>query len=248
MKDTQIIILAAGHGKRMKNSDLPKVLALLQKKPLIQHVLDEIKKADSNTDPIIVIGQKADMVKTTLGSSYRYILQKEQLGTGHAVACAEKILKGNAKNIMVLYGDMPLISAHTIQQLSRTHINKNATLSMATIMLPNFDSWHNGFYDFSRVIRNQEGNIIRTVEKKDATPDELKIKEVNPVYLCINNIWLWKNISKLKNDNAQQEYYLTDLIKMACDQQKTIASIQIDPQEGIGINSPEQLRFAEELL
>ncbi len=248
MTDTQIIILAAGHGKRMNNGDLPKVLVPIQGKPMIQYVLDEIKQAGIDTNPIIVIGQKADKVKATLGPSYRYILQKEQLGTGHAVACARDICIGKADKILVLYGDMPLISAHTIQQLAQGPINKNATLSMATIILPNFDSWYKSFIDFGRIIRDDKGNIIRIVEKKDATPEEAASMEVNPNYLCFKNAWLWKNIDKLKNNNAQGEYYLTDLIKMACDQQETITSIQIEPREGIGVNSAEQLRFAEQLL
>ena len=119
---------------------------------------------------------------------------------------------------------------------------------MATIKLPDFDSWHKSFFDFGRIVRNKAGDITSIVEKKDATEEELNIKEVNPNYLCIQGDWLWENITKLKNSNAQAEYYLTDLIKAACDQQKTIASIQIDPREGIGINSPEQLQLAEQLL
>ena len=248
MQKTSIILLAAGHGKRMKNGELPKVLAPLHGKHMIQYVLKAIHDSTVNVDPVIIIGQKAELVKKELGPDYTYVLQKEQLGTGHAVACAKDDLMGSTENVLVLYGDMPLVSSKTISELSRVHDKENATLTMATITVPDFDSWHNGFYDFSRVIRNQGGSIIRTVEKKDATPDELEIKEVNPVYLCINNTWLWKNISKLQNDNAQKEYYLTDLIKAACDQQKTIASIQIDLQEGIGINTPEQLQFAEHIL
>lgn len=248
MKDTQIIILAAGHGKRMKNGELPKVLIPLRGKPMIQYVLKAIHDSTVNVDPVIIIGQKAELVKKELGPNYTYVLQKEQLGTGHAVACAKNTLIGSTKNVLVLYGDTPLVTAQTISELSKTHDDKNATLTMATITVPNFEGLNKSFYDFGRIVRNADGNIIRIVEKKDATEEQQQIKELNPNYLCFKSDWLWNNISKLKDNNSQKEYYLTDLITMACDQQKTIASIQIDPQEGIGINSPEQLQFAEQIL
>ncbi len=245
MNDTQIIILAAGHGKRME-SDIPKALTLLHGKPFIQHILEAVHASESSGDPVIVIGEKGDQVREVLGSMYSYAVQKEQLGTGHAVMSAESLTQ-NKDIIMVLYADHPLVSADTINNLIHMHKNTNAILTMATAVVPDFNDWRKAFVSFGRFIRDEHNIITKIVEVKDATTEELKVKEVNPAYMCFNATWMWKHLHMLKNENIQKEYYLTDLVGMAFAEHEPIASLSIDPREALGVNTKEQLELIEHL-
>jgi bifunctional UDP-N-acetylglucosamine pyrophosphorylase / glucosamine-1-phosphate N-acetyltransferase len=241
----QIIILAAGHGKRMQ-SELPKALTPLNGKPFIVHLLHSIKESGVCDNPIIVIGQKGDQVKETLGQDYTYAVQNEQLGTGHAVMMAEDMAK-DSENILVLYADHPLISKETIQNILNSHENEDATVTMATAVVPDFDDWRQAFVSFGRFVRDENNNILKIVEVKDATDDEKDIKEVNPAYMCFKASWMWKHLHALKNENAQAEYYLTDLIAMAFDEKEKIATIAIDPKEALGVNTKEQLELIQKI-
>ncbi len=246
MQKIQIVILAAGHGKRMQ-SETPKVLTPLHGKPLIMHLLESIKESGVCDNPVIVIGQKGDQVRAALGDGYTYAIQEEQLGTGHAVMSAEQLLKDKAENIIVLYGDQPYVSAETLKKLAETHLSSGANLSMMTTVVPDFSDWREGFTNFSRIIRGADGKIVRTVENKDATEAEKKILEVNPCYFCFKASWLWPHLHQIKNVNAQGEYYLTDLVEIACKEEMPIASIQIDPKEALGVNTKEQLELAHSI-
>jgi len=248
MEKIKIIILAAGKGKRIKQKTIPKVLVPVNGRPMISHVLDAIKKALPHTTHTIIVGNEAQLVQKTLGSEYHYVLQKKQLGTGHAVACAKKSIKGKAKNILVLYGDKPFINAATIKSIINKHTRTQSVLTMATITVSNYKGWQRGFFDLGRIIRDEKGRIIKVVEQKDASPAERKIKELNPTYLCFNAVWLWNNISRIKNENAQGEYYLPDLIKMACEQKQKISSAKAKPIEGLGINTQKQLELAKKMI
>lgn len=245
MQNTQIIILAAGHGKRMQ-SELPKALTSLHSKPFIKHVLDAISSSGVCENPIIVIGQKGDQVRSLLGSSYSYAVQEEQLGTGHAVMIAEEMAKGSDL-IVVLYADHPLVSADTIKNLINTHKEKNATITMATATVTDFEDWRSAFLAFGKFVRDEKGKITKIVEVKDANSEELEIKEVNPAYMCFDAKWMWKHLHMLKNENAQSEYYLTDLVGMAFSENQNIESISIDPKEALGVNTKEQLELIEKL-
>lgn len=243
--NTQIIILAAGHGKRMQ-SELPKALTPLHGKPFIQHVIDAIVSSGFCDNPIIVIGQKGDQVRSQLGSSYSYAVQAEQLGTGHAVMIAEGVSK-DADTIVVLYADHPLVSADTIKNLINTHKEKNATLTMATANVPDFNDWRSAFLAFGKLVRDENGKITKIVEVNDATKEELEIKEVNPAYMCFDAKWMWEHLHMLKNENAQSEYYLTGLVGMAFDENQKVETISIDPREALGVNTREQLELIEKL-
>ena len=243
---TEIIILAAGHGKRMQ-SDTPKVLSLLRGRPLIRHLLDAVEASGVSNSPVIVVGQKRELVMGALGSAYRYAPQEEQLGTGHAVLSAESRVDPQAGSVIVLYGDMPYVSADTIRALAETREVTGVTLVMATVRVPDFDGWRAGFHDFSRVLRNPDGTIARTVEKKDATDKDLLGTELNPCYFCFDAAWLWPHLRALKNSNAQTEYYLTDLIGMAVREGVKIESVSIDPKEALGVNTREHLELLEAL-
>lgn len=244
----KILILAGGLGKRMNNPDMPKVLISLNGRPLIDYLLAAIKKSGVCAKPTIVVGAKAEMVKATIGSEYDYVLQTEQLGTGHAVMCAAPELKGRAENVLVLYGDQPLMKAETIKKLAEAHLAGGKVLTMGTVTVPDFEDWRGGFYDFGRIVRDEAGKVIGIVEKKDATEEILKIKELNPSYFCFKADWLCQNLDNIKNKNNQKEYYLTDLIAIACRQGEEIATVAIDPKEAVGVNTEEQLKLVEELI
>jgi bifunctional N-acetylglucosamine-1-phosphate-uridyltransferase/glucosamine-1-phosphate-acetyltransferase GlmU-like protein len=116
---------------------------------------------------------------------------------------------------------------------------------MATVKVDDFSDWRQGFSDFARVLRDSTSQVCGIVEKRDATAEQLQINELNPAYFCFKADWLWQNLAKLKNDNSQREYYLTDLVAMAGEQNRSIAAIEIDAREALGVNTPEQLALLE---
>lgn len=248
MQKVKIIILAGGKGKRMQ-SELPKVLIPLHGKRLVAHVLDAVRKSEIDDRPVIVVGQQRELVMKTLGDDYEYIVQEEQLGTGHAVLSAQKILENNADHVVVLYGDHPFITSETINKLVEKHLTSGGKITMATVSLSDFADWREIFYtNFSRIVRDKNGNIIKDVQFKDASDEEKKITEVNPCYFCFETKWLWENLKTLKTDNAQKEYYLTDLVKIAMQEKIKIESINIDPHEALGVNSKEELKTLEKFV
>ena len=243
--DVKIIILAGGKGKRMQ-SDLPKVLMNLKGKPMISHLLESIDKAEICKDPCIVVGYQKEKVIDVLGDKYKYAHQAEQLGTGHAVMVARNHLDDNVKNVLVLYGDNPFITSETIKKIVEKHLLTKNKITMATVVLEDFKDWRSFFYsNFSRIIRDQDNKIIKSVEFKDATEEERKIKEVNPCYFCFNAKWLWEKLGTLKNENSQKEYYLTDLVKIAMEDGENIESISIKANEALAANSKEELELLE---
>ncbi|MBU4421790.1 NTP transferase domain-containing protein [Patescibacteria group bacterium] len=243
---TKVIILAAGKGKRM-GGDIPKVLIELNKKPLISYLLNSLKLSRIMGKPTVIVGFRADMVKEELKDTVEYVFQEEQLGTGHAVMCAKDNI-GTADKIVVLYGDMPNIKPETIDNLLELHNNERPVLTMMTIKIPNFENEYAGFMGFGRVIRGEDGSIKKIVELRDADEKEKKVTELNPSLFCFNSSWILSNLSKLTNKNAQEEYYLTDLVGLAIEQGQKISSLEISPMECIGVNTPEELKFAEQIL
>ncbi len=243
---TRVVVLAAGKGKRM-GAEVPKVLIPFNGKPLVQHLLETIKKSGVDDRPVVVIGKDGDLIKKTLGEEYDYVIQEEQLGTGHAVLSTEPLLSPSAESVIVLYGDHPFLQPETIKKLHDLHEAKGGPLAMMTTCVDDFEDWRSLFKDFGRVKRNQEGDIQSVVETKDATPEEREIKEVNPSFFSFEATWLWEHLKQLKNNNAQSEYYLTDLVKIAIQEGHPIVSVQASPIESIGVNTPEQLEVARNL-
>jgi bifunctional UDP-N-acetylglucosamine pyrophosphorylase / glucosamine-1-phosphate N-acetyltransferase len=246
-QDLQVIILAAGKGKRM-NSERPKVLCEVNGRPMILYLIDTLLKINLKNKPIAVVGYKAEDVKKTLGDRCDYALQTEQLGTGHAVASTREALKNFNGDILVLYGDMPLVSPETILKIFNVHQNNHSPLTMATAKVEDFNDWRAGFMAFGRILRDVNNKIIGIKEKADCSPEELNIREINPAYFCFNSDWLWKNIDKLQTDNKQGELYLTDLVEIAVDQNLDINSVEINPIECLGVNTDEQLSVVQEIL
>ncbi|MBU0612258.1 NTP transferase domain-containing protein [Patescibacteria group bacterium] len=237
----KIVILAAGKGTRME-SDLPKVLAPLKGKNMIRHVIESVQKA-SNEKPIAIIGHKAELVQSDLGDLCFYVLQKEQLGTGHAVSCAKGDCEG-AEDIVVLSGDQPFIKAETIKNLIEKHLETGAKITLATTIPLDFSDWKKAFLVYGRILR-ENGKIIGIREFKNATDKEKEIKEVNTGCYMFNADWLWKNLDKIENKNAQGEYYLTDLFHIAFENGDKIESIEIEPHEALGANTKEDLEVLE---
>lgn len=242
----QIVILAAGRGTRM-NSELPKALVPLKGRPMIHHLLDSVVKADIDNNPIIIVSpDNRDIISESLKNyKVQYAIQSEQLGSGHAVACAKNLIKPETENIIVLYCDHPFLSAESLKKCAAAKIE---TVMVMTTKLADFEDWRRNFYHWGRFVRNAENEIERIVEFKDATPEEQAIAEVNPGFMAFNNSWLWPNIKLLSNNNSQHEYYLTSLPGMAFAEGYKIPSISIEAQEAMGINSPEELAIAEELI
>ncbi len=244
---TKIIILAAGKGTRM-SGDLPKVLSKVKGISMIKRLLKSIHKSGIDPNPTIIVGYKKELVIEELGPEgqpYHYINQEEQLGTGHAVNLAKDYLKNKAENIIIFYGDHPFVSSDTVKKLNDAHIQSGKKITIATVKLPDFKDWRINFVNFSRIIRDETGKIVKDIQFKDATDKEVKITEVNPCYFCFDATWMWENLATLKNENAQKEYYLTDLIKIATDTNVETESVEIEAHEALGANTYAELAVLE---
>lgn len=233
------LILAAGQGTRIK-SDLPKVLHKVCGKEMVNHVIDTMRKANIE-DINVIIGKGADLVKEKTSSrNVSYALQEEQLGTGHAVKCAIDFLRGKKGVVGVFCGDAPLIKAETVNNLFKTHIeNKNsATLLSSIVEDPT---------GYGRVVREND-EVLKIVEHKDCTEEELKINEMNAAIYCFDIEKLLNSLDKLSNNNNQGEYYLTDVIGILKEEGNKVGAVTIDYEETIGVNSRIQLAEAEGIL
>ncbi len=243
MENIEIVILAGGQGKRME-SELPKVMSPLKGGTMIIHILNEIKKI-TEKKPIVVVGYKKEILMDYLGDICLYAHQDEQLGTGHAVSCAEKQVK-NAKHILVMSGDQPFIKKETIEKLIKTHLENQAKITLATTIVEDFEGFKKNFIAFGRI--KKENGIVKGIKEfRDATLEEREIKEVNAGLYMFEANFLWENLSKLRNENAQGEYYLTDLLKIASQNGEKISDIQIENYEALGANTKEELNVLENL-
>lgn len=229
-----VVILAAGKGTRML-SELPKVLAPIGGRPLLSHVIETAAELTTST-PTVVIGHGADKVKQRFSQALNYVEQKQQLGTGHAVKQALPYLDEEAI-VLILCGDVPLIRRETL--LNLTQKVNDQTMALLTIVLADPTG-------YGRILRNSHNEVVGVVEQKDATVDQAKIDEVNTGVIAATCSQLKRWLPKLTNDNAQGEYYLTDIIAMANTEQTKIATEQVDhPWEVQGINNRVQLAQLE---
>lgn len=232
----QTVILAAGKGKRMY-SDLPKVLHPLAGKPLLERVIQTAQAVSPNKAPIIVIGHQGEIVSQWLSHYHaNWIEQKEQLGTGHAVLQALAQV-ADEDDVLILYGDVPLISIDTLQKLIDETPSNAIGMLTATLAQP---------AGYGRIKRNQTKQIIGVVEEKDATEKERAITEINPGIYLVPAKLLKRWLPTLSNKNAQQEYYLTDIISLAGQEDILIHDVQPAQSEEIfGVNDRVQLAHLE---
>lgn len=235
------VILAAGKGTRMK-SDKPKVLHEVLYKPMVQHVIDELKKLGV-TQIVTVVGHRAEMVKEVLkNENVDFALQAQQLGTGHAVLQASELLEGKEGLTLVLNGDAPLIRKETLQRLIQTHVDGGHHATMMTCNLPITTP-------FGRVIRDESGNVRCITEYKDATEQERLITEMNVGEYCFDNQYLFDALRQIKSENAQHEYYITDLATVMNGMGLKVGTCMIENFDEVGgINDRVALAESEEIL
>ena len=235
----ETIILAAGKGTRMK-SKLPKVLHKVGGKPMLQHVIDAAKSAGS-TREIVVIGNGAELVQKNF-SDVEFVLQAEQLGTGHAVLCTKKNFADSKGTVLVLCGDTPLFTGELLKKFVEKHLESNAVATVLTAEMPDATG-------YGRIIREDDGTFKKIVEQKDANSYERLINEVNAGVYCFDIQKLFTALASVKNENAQGEYYLPDVLTILKNDSEKINAVVVDDyRQTLGINSRVQLAAADKIL
>lgn len=229
MAKTAAVILAAGKGTRM-GSEKPKVLHRVAGKYLVQHVFDEVQKAGID-QTILVIGHGGEQVKEALGEDLTYAWQKEQLGTGHAVMQAMDLLEQSVEQVLVLSGDVPLMTAKTIKKLLEQFSLEQAQVAVLTAHYENPSG-------YGRIIRDQAGRVEKIVEHRDASSEELEVQEINSGTYCFSKEELKQALKELKPDNSQGEYYLTDVIQRIREDGLAVTAYLIENYlETMGVNN-----------
>lgn len=234
------IVLAGGQGKRMK-SKLYKVLHPVCGKPMVGHVVDTLEKLEASRR-VVIVGHGADAVKEYLGNRVEYALQAEQLGTGHAVLQAKELLQNEDGITLVVCGDTPLVREETLRRMCELHREGGAAATVLTADMPNP-------FGYGRIIRGAHGEVTGIVEQKDCTPEQALIQEINTGTYCFDNRKLFAALKQVTNDNAQNEYYLTDVIRILKDQGETVLAWKTDDlAEAAGVNDRVALAQAERLM
>ena len=238
MSKTKAIILAAGFGTRMKSKH-PKVIHELLGKPLVSCVIQSAK--DAGVDEIcVVVGHGSDQVKSAIQEEVSFVMQAEQLGTGHAVMMAEDFIDDEGKTL-VLFGDTPLITSDTLKALLATTVAQDNAVTVLSTLVDEADG-------YGRIIR-EDGHFLKSVEHKDATEEERAVREINSGMYCFDSQALKSALSKLSNDNAQGEYYLPDVLPIIMSEGGQVqALITKNSDEILGINTKVQLEEARLIL
>jgi bifunctional UDP-N-acetylglucosamine pyrophosphorylase / glucosamine-1-phosphate N-acetyltransferase len=236
-----IIILAAGKGTRMK-SDKAKVLHEVFYAPMVHHVLKAVLPLQP-AQTVVIVGHQQDAVAEALASfDVSLVVQKEQLGTGHAVRVAENGISENATTVMILCGDTPLIQTATLQEMYSSHLRRQAALTLMTTILDNPAN-------YGRILCDSGNKVQGIVEQKDATPEQLEIKEINAGIYCVDKKWLFAALQGVGTDNSQGEVYLTDIVKLAVDSGMHVEKFPVAaPLDVLGVNSRVELADAQSEL
>ncbi len=237
------VILAAGKGTRMQ-SDLPKVMHEVADRPMVHWVVDACLEAGASRI-VVVVGHGADTVRESLAGrpGVEFVMQEDQLGTGHAVDQArESFASSPGNDLLVLCGDGPLIRTETLELLLDRHRKAGATATLATAVIEDPDG-------YGRIVRDDRGDFARIVEQKDASEFELAIREVNPSYYCFRSGPLFASLARTSNDNANGEYYVTDVLGIARENGDRVAVVDAVPAEDVlSINTLEQLAEVDAIL
>ena len=234
------VVLAAGKGTRMK-SDLPKVLHKVAGISMLEHVFRSVSAIDPEKT-VTVIGHKAELVEQVLAGQTEFVRQTEQLGTGHAVMMAEPVLENLTGQTLVIAGDTPLITGESLKNLIDFHINHK---NVATILTAEADNP----FGYGRIVRNQHGEVIKIVEQKDASDFEQQIKEINTGTYVFDNARLFEALKNINTNNAQGEYYITDVIGIFREDGEKVGAYTLkDFDESLGVNDRVALATAESIM
>lgn len=243
---TAAIILAAGKGTRM-NSDLPKVVHETCGAPMVCWVARACLEAGA-TRLIVVVGHRQELVREAMeridpgDATIEFATQDEQLGTGHAVRCAQPLLDAFAGDIVVLCGDGPLIRPETVVQLIDEHQRANAAATLATAIVEDPAG-------YGRIIRDDAGAFVGIVEDKNATDEQKRINEINPSYYCFGADHLWAGLRMVARDEASGEYYLTDVPSLLLESGERVGALSaVAAQDALSVNTPEQLAQTDRIL
>ncbi len=237
-----VVILAAGLGKRMK-SGKAKVLHEILGKPMIMYVVETANRIAGN-NVVLVIGNQADKVREMVSESAEVIfaLQKNQLGTGHAVSCALPYLPDHTQEVVVLCGDVPLLTFETVMRLIKDHVKAKRDISLLAVEIDNPKG-------YGRVLLDKNGNVSGIVEEADASAEQKRIKTINTGIYCIKKEFLFDSLQKVKSDNVQGEFYLTDIVKIGYREGKVVGVIiGGDGEETIGVNNRHDLMTVENIM
>lgn len=240
MSKLKAVILAAGKGTRMK-SDLPKVVHTIDGKCLVDYAIEAAKGAGAD-EVCLVVGYKSDVVKGSIqNKDVAFVMQEEQLGTGHAVKCAKDFM-GEDGQTMILFGDTPLITAKTLKNLADYHKEKGNTVTVLSAMMEDPTG-------YGRIIRDEKGNFVKSVEHKDANEKELASHEVNSGMYIFDTKELKEALEKITPNNAQGEYYLPDTLTIIKEKGLRVDAYALDnPEDITGVNDQEQLKAATEII
>lgn len=240
MGNRYAVILAAGKGTRMK-SKLYKVLHPVAGKPMVELIMNQVEKTQP-AEIVTIVGHGAEAVKNQLGDRSEYALQAEQLGTGHAVLMAKDFLEGKKGTTLVISGDTPLLTAETLEDLFAYHQGKQASATILTATAEDPTG-------YGRILRDHVGIVEKIVEQKDATQEEARVTEINTGTYCFDNEALFAALEKVGTNNAQGEYYLTDIIEILKNEGRTVAAYKMaDFDESLGVNDRAALALANELM
>jgi bifunctional UDP-N-acetylglucosamine pyrophosphorylase/glucosamine-1-phosphate N-acetyltransferase len=234
-------ILAAGLGTRMKSTKA-KVLHMVSSKPMIHHVVQTVNSIGFDKVFVVVGHQKEEVMAVLDDFQISFVVQEEQLGTGHAVLCAENQLQDIGGIVMILNGDVPLISKDSIEKMLAKHQDRKPVL---TIMTTQLDDPTN----YGRILRTKQGQILAIIEEKDATPEQRKINEINAGIYCAEVPFLFEALHKVGTDNSQGEIYLTDIVKIAIGMGQQVEIFGgASAEEVLGVNSKIELAAANDYL
>ena len=240
MQETVAVILAAGKGTRMKSA-LPKVLHAVGGKSMLRHVMTAAEQAGAKRT-LVVVGFGGDKVQAEIGAAAEFVLQAEQLGTGHAMMQVQPVLAGFSGTILLLCGDTPLLTGQALLDLVATHQQSGAAATVLTAMPADATG-------YGRILRDESGQVLGIVEQKDATAEQKQIGEINTGIYCFEAAPLFAALAGLTCNNAQKEYYLTDVLAILAQAGQQVGAVEVaDFQETLGINSRLQLAEAEKIL
>jgi UDP-N-acetylglucosamine diphosphorylase/glucosamine-1-phosphate N-acetyltransferase len=239
-----VVIMAAGKGTRMNNPGMAKVMYTVDGKPMVEHVVDTALAAGADR-VILIVGWQSNSVIAhmgAIGKGVLCVLQSPQLGTGHAVMQAERALAGFSGDVVVLSGDVPLLLPETVISLVRHHRKTGAVATVLTAIMDDPTG-------YGRVLRTPDGSVDAIVEQKDASPEQKGIREINSGIYVFRAAQLFEGLGRLRPDNAQKEYYLTDVIGHLRSGGLPVEALPVaDAREVQGVNTPAQLEEIQELM